>query len=640
MFKQYWLKVSFVLLLCSHSFSGISQEYTIEEVKAALLVQVVKNLSWPSEQNRQSLTISVWDDQAVFNSLKYIENSQVRGMLLKVADVNRLESLINTDIIYIPFDQLDQLSAIASAMRGTQTLIVTENSASLHNVMINLLVEENASTETRLQFQINRPNIIYEGLTIQPDLVLYGGSEIDVAELYYQTERAITKLREDNASTYQQLSQQQALLESKTIEFNQVQASFVAKEQEFLKLEKQLTDLTKLLEQRQSLLQQNKQRLDSLNQQVDKVDKQFLNAKALAEQKQNELQDAEQALASFKLRVDEQLTLLTKLKAETEISKDLLETQKNQLIAAETEAKFQSELIDRQRDIIIIVLIVVAIGFVAIFTIVKLFLKNKRVRSELESALSTLTEAQQQLVESEKMASLGELVTGVAHEINTPIGIALTAMSTLGAEAKDFKELIEEGRLKRSDATRFSEKLIELDALVEGNLQRCHKLVENFKQVSADQVVEESRPTHLKEYCESIFTTFSAFMRDKRIRNEVNGDNPVHVIDPGILSQVLGNLITNSANHGFEGVENRKITIDIEATEQGTKLIFNDNGIGMSDKVRQKLFDPFFTTKRAQGGTGLGMNIVYTLVTTKLRGQITVESEEGKGSTFIISLPV
>lgn len=640
MFKQYWLKVSFVLLLCSHSFSGISQEYTIEEVKAALLVQVVKNLSWPSEQNRQSLTISVWDDQAVFNSLKYIENSQVRGMLLKVADVTRLESLINTDIIYIPFDQLDQLSAIASAMRGTQTLIVTENSASLHNVMINLLVEENASTETRLQFQINRPNIIYEGLTIQPDLVLYGGSEIDVAELYYQTERAITKLREDNALTYQQLSQQQALLESKTIEFNQVQASFVAKEQEFLKLEKQLTDLTKLLEQRQSLLQQNKQRLDSLNQQVDKVDKQFLNAKALAEQKQNELQDAEQALASFKLRVDEQLTLLTKLKAETEISKGLLETQKNQLIAAETEAKFQSELIDRQRDIIIIVLIVVAIGFVAIFTIVKLFLKNKRVRSELESALSTLTEAQQQLVESEKMASLGELVTGVAHEINTPIGIALTAMSTLGAEAKDFKELIEEGRLKRSDATRFSEKLIELDALVEGNLQRCHKLVENFKQVSADQVVEESRPTHLKEYCESIFTTFSAFMRDKRIRNEVNGDNPVHVIDPGILSQVLGNLITNSANHGFEGVENRKITIDIEATEQSTKLIFNDNGIGMSDKVRQKLFDPFFTTKRAQGGTGLGMNIVYTLVTTKLRGQITVESEEGKGSTFIISLPV
>ena len=237
------------------------------------------------------------------------------------------------------------------------------------------------------------------------------------------------------------------------------------------------------------------------------------------------------------------------------------------------------------------------------------------------------------------MASLGQLVAGVAHEINTPIGIALTASSTMGADAQNFRQSLEQGQLKKSDALKFSEKLIELDRLVQGNLSRCSHLVQDFKQISADQIVAEARVIFLRDYCEDIMNTLSIFLKEHNVEWNLQGDNPEHNVDPGVLSQILNNLTTNAVNHAFEGVQTRQIDIDIALTEQGTELKFKDNGIGMNEEVKSKLFDHFFTTKRGRGGTGLGMNIVKNLVMMKLNGQISVASEIGKGTTFTILLP-
>jgi signal transduction histidine kinase len=616
-----------------------SQEYTVEEVKTALLVHVIKNINWPNEHKKQRLRVVIYNDKDVAKTLQYLNTLRIRTLPIETANTQDFDDLESADLIYIPQSQLQSLSAIAVAMRGKEKLIVTENSTSLHNVMINMLLDNTAKRKARLSFQVNRPNIVFEGIDIQAELVLFGGTEIDVAELYYQTEQAIKQLREVNKLTFEQLEQQQKQLNAKEREFSMLQTSFLRKEKEFASLEQQSATLAKLLQERQDSLSDNQARLEILKQQITKVDKQFSNANALAQQKEQDLQEAEQALELFKNSVQEQQLLLSRLETEITESQRVLESQRKQLLQAESDAKSQNDLINRQQSIIFIVLLVVAIASLASFVIVKLFLKNKKVRYELESTLKNLTEAQEQLVESEKMASLGQLVAGVAHEINTPIGIALTAVSTLGAESKVFKTQVNEGKLKLSEAKRFADNLIQLDALVEGNLQRCHKLVENFKQISADQVVEQSRLINLKQYCENIMNTFSVFLKEHKVTWEVSGPDPLQNIDPGLLSQVIGNLITNSVNHAFDGTEQAHILIQIEFLEDHSLLIFSDNGKGMTDEVKQKLFDPFFTTKRAKGGTGLGMNIVYNLVTYKMHGQISIDSEVNKGSIFTIRLP-
>lgn len=615
------------------------QEYTVEEVKTALLVHVIKNVNWPNEQKKQRLRVAIYNDKDVAKSLQYLNALRIRTLAIESTQTQDIDALQSADLIYIPQSQLDSLSTIAVAMRGKEKLIVTENSTSLHNVMINVLLDETAEKNASLSFQINRPNIIFEGIDIQPELVLFGGTEIDVAELYYQTEQAIKQLRDVNKLTFEQLEQQQKQLNAKEIEFSTLQKSYLLKEQEFARLEQQSANLAKLLQERQESLSENQERLLILRQQITKVDKQYSNANALAQQKEQDLQETGQELTLFKNSVQEQQLLLSRLETEITESQTMLKSQRQQLLQAESEARSQTDLINRQQGIIFIVLLVVAIAFVVSFTIVKLFLKNKKIRHQLESTLKNLTEAQEQLVESEKMASLGQLVAGVAHEINTPIGIALTAVSTLGAESKVFKSQLNAGKLKLSEAKRFADNLIQLDALVEGNLQRCHKLVENFKQVSADQVVEQSRLINLKQYCENIMSTFSVFLKENKVTWKVIGQDPLQNVDPGLLSQVIGNLITNSVNHAFDGIENPCVRIQIESSEEQSILVFSDNGKGMTAEVKQKLFDPFFTTKRAKGGTGLGMNIVYNLVTYKMHGQISIDSAINKGSVFTIRLP-
>ena len=195
--------------------------------------------------------------------------------------------------------------------------------------------------------------------------------------------------------------------------------------------------------------------------------------------------------------------------------------------------------------------------------------------------------------------------------------------------------------MSKKGALDFAQRLEELDALIVTNLNRCHRLVESFKQVSADQIVEQRRMIYLYDFCENIFNILSAYLKQHRIRWKITGDNPKHNIDLGLLSQVFNNLCTNAVPHAFKDTAEKTIelTLSYDKKRDSTVVTFSDNGSGMNDSVKQKIFDPFYTTKRGQGGIGLGLNIVYTIVTTKLHGQISVDSEVGRGTTFTIELP-
>ena len=257
---------------------------------------------------------------------------------------------------------------------------------------------------------------------------------------------------------------------------------------------------------------------------------------------------------------------------------------------------------------------------------------------ELEDMLGNLQQTQEKLVESEKMASLGSLVAGVAHEINTPVGIALTGTTQLMEESRDIAQRYEEGAITEDDFEEFLSMANELSELVKKNLQRTAQLVKSFKQVAVDQTSEEDREINFKVYCEEVISSLASVVRKGQAEVSLDCPDDIQIMtNPGLLAQVLTNLIVNSINHGFSEGTGSSIYLQIREHEEGEiSILYKDDGKGISKENLQKIFDPFFTTNRGKGGTGLGLNITYNIITSALGGSIKCTSVEGEGVEFAI----
>ncbi|MCU0547039.1 MAG: trifunctional serine/threonine-protein kinase/ATP-binding protein/sensor histidine kinase [Oscillatoriaceae cyanobacterium Prado104] len=260
--------------------------------------------------------------------------------------------------------------------------------------------------------------------------------------------------------------------------------------------------------------------------------------------------------------------------------------------------------------------------------------------SELSETLDDLKSAQNKLVESEKMASLGGLVAGVAHEINTPIGIGITAASLLAEKVEKFFNSYTNGKIKRSELEKFLDTAVQSSNMILANLMRAANLIHSFKEVAVDQSSELKRPFKVREYLEEILTSLTAKLKKTKHQVQIDGDENI-VLDsyPGVFSQIVTNLVMNSLIHAYDRDDAGIIAFEFKL--KGDRLIFEyaDNGKGIPEENLNKIFEPFFTTKRAQGGTGLGLHIIYNLVTQKLKGTIQCQSQVGIGTKFIIQFP-
>ena len=267
----------------------------------------------------------------------------------------------------------------------------------------------------------------------------------------------------------------------------------------------------------------------------------------------------------------------------------------------------------------------------------------EQARSDLASVVQTLKQAQTNLVTSEKMAALGALVAGVAHELNTPIGNSLLTASALSDMVRDFeRRLAADGGLKRSALEAHLAEARKACDIMNTSLTRAADLITSFKQVAVDQASGQRRKFHLEDVVRDTLATYATQLR-RRVC-EVGVDVP-HDLEfdsyPGSMSQVLSNLIGNALLHGFDGRDTGAINIRARRSAEGSATLeFRDDGVGMTSGTLHKIFDPFFTTKLGQGGSGLGMNIVYNIVTGVLRGTIRVEAEPGKGTRVTLDLPL
>ncbi|MDQ7969877.1 MAG: AAA family ATPase [Oxalicibacterium faecigallinarum] len=266
--------------------------------------------------------------------------------------------------------------------------------------------------------------------------------------------------------------------------------------------------------------------------------------------------------------------------------------------------------------------------------------------AELRETLASLRRTQKQLVESAKLASLGQLVAGVAHEINTPVGVGVTGASTLAEETARLKALFQTGEMKRSDLDAYVGTAASISKLLLSNMERAATLIQSFKDVAVDQTSEERRVFRLKAYIEEVLSNLSPMLRRTEHRINVNCDDSIEVDSyPGALSQIITNFVMNALLHAFPDDTQGEMLIvvrSVYAKGQKTNLIelrFSDNGKGIPHENLAKIFDPFFTTTRGQGGSGLGLNIIHNLVNGPLQGQINVESQPGVGTTFIVRFP-
>jgi signal transduction histidine kinase len=265
----------------------------------------------------------------------------------------------------------------------------------------------------------------------------------------------------------------------------------------------------------------------------------------------------------------------------------------------------------------------------------------QRTNEELNQTLETLNLAQSELVRSEKLAALGSLVAGVAHEINTPVGIIVTSASVLDEASATINENVKDGVIRKSQVLDYIKVALESSRLIIANANRAAHLIQSFKQVAVDQTSEQRRSFDLEDFLSELITSLNPSLKKSKIKISIGNITDKIQMDsyPGLLAQVLTNLTMNAVTHAFQGRNQGRISIDIRLIGELVAIDFRDDGCGIPEDILGKVFDPFFTTRRGQGGTGLGLNIVINIICKQFGGAISAHNNAEGGALFKIVIP-
>lgn len=611
------------LALCFSAMGSIAQSLDGAQIKSAYLFNFIKHVQWPNEANKSHFVVAIYQNKSLYDQISNsLRDRIVKNKPISVIHLENVQEGKNADVVFVTVESDSDISTIASDLRLTQTLLVTDNSADKHNIMINLVFNPEKQAIT---FEVNKSNIVFEQLSMSSELLLLGGTEIDVATLYRNTEVAMQKMRLREVNLQRELEQQNEKFAENTSRLN--------------KLNNEIQKRQNIAEQRQVELVVLKKDIDRQKlsiavkeEQLNDVLLQLSSAKLDLEAKQKAKEQQEQENETMANRIEANKNILGQQQSQ-------LEQQELQLIKKNEQLAQGKERIDQQSSYITFLAGLITTAILFSILVVWLFIKNKKTTRKLSQTLTNLKSMQDQLIQSEKLASLGKLTAGVAHEINTPLGIAMTSTSSALEVTRSIIGDFEQNHLTKSAMSKYFQSIEQSAELNMSSLNRVIELLNNFKQVAADQVVGEHREINFNDYVNEIMQTLSAELKRYRVTYQYQGDEDIITTVPGAIAQVLTNLVTNSLRHGFENQQSGHIVIKTEVKDETIMMIYTDDGNGMAPEVLQNIFEPFFTTKRNNGGTGLGMNIVYNIISQKLQGSIHIESEKGHGARFIITLP-
>lgn len=669
------LALSWVMLL---SWNLGAQEITNSSMKTFMLYKFAQHIEWENEAVIDTFRFGIYGaDRAFRSELSLLESVPLKNKPIKITHFSRVNEIGKTQVLYITYEQNPDVDRIYDRLSGSGTLLITDRYEKPNRIMINFLPLE----ENKIQFEVNKANLINEGLTVMPDLLLLGGTEIDVAGLYRESQEELQEVMEQVAILYDSLKAQSVEIQNRQAEIEN-QKKLIREQQE--NLQSQQEEIRIREEKLDGLTEEVGQQQQKLNQQVALIN------------------DQTEKLARQQMEIEERNAVLDSIQQEIDVQQNRIEEQISQLTA-------YASLVERQKSFLYIIIAVCGLILGLVFFIYrsyeikknanqKLERMNREVReqnrqinqhkqqiedkneellaqseelkqaneeikatnealniqkNELRYTLENLKLTQDQLIQSEKLASVGQLTAGIAHELNNPVNFISGNVKPLKRDMEDifkilgkYESIIHENGLGaefreiESLKEKLDYKLLtnEMKSLLEGIAEGAHRSSEIVKGLRSFSRLDDDKfkKADLHDGLDSTLILLYNKTKGRINIHKEYGDLPEVECLPSKINQVFMNILTNS----IQAIDGKgDIFIETISSGIGVKIIIRDTGSGMTPEVKKHIFEPFYTTKEVGSGTGLGLAISYGII-EQHKGNIDVISESGKGTEFIISLPI
>ena len=655
-----------------------AQEMTNSSMKTFMIYKFAQQIEWDNEAEIDTFKFGIYGtDRAFMSELSLLESVPLKNKPIKISQFSRINDISETQVLYIIYDNNPDIDRIYDRLSGNNTLLITDRYEKPNKIMINFLPME----ENMIQFEVNKANLINEGLTVMPDLLLLGGTEIDVAGLYRESQEALQDVMEQVAVLYDSLKEQSA-------EIRIGKAEIESQKQ-------QISEQQENIQTQQKEINMREVNLAELMQEVD-LQQENLNTKIEL------INDQTEKLASQQMEIKDRNSVLDLIQQEIDNQNESIEDQRSQLTA-------YASLVERQKFVLYIIIIFCFLIIGLIFFMhrgyvikknanKKLERMNRAVRDqnrkisqhkqqieenneellaqsdelkqaneeitatnealntqkdELHHTLENLKLTQDQLIQSEKLASVGQLTAGIAHELNNPVNFISGNVKPLRRDIDDIFEILEkyEAIISEHDLGKdfqdveslkenlnFNLLTTEIKKLLEGISEGAHRSSDIVKGLRSFSRLDDDKFKY-SDLHDGLDSTLILLYNKTKGRINVHkayGDLPQVECLPSKINQVFMNLLTNS----IQSIDGKgDIFIDTISSGIGVKIIIRDTGSGMTAEVKKHIFEPFYTTKDVGSGTGLGLSISYGII-EQHNGNIDVISEPGKGTEFIISLPI
>jgi len=622
-------KMLFIAMLFISLPASSSQQDISNKVKAAYVFNFIKYIEWPDEKNIENFNIAYYgNEKGYWNALQEMQGLKVKHFNINVVKITSLNQTGMLQILILDNEKSSNIKMFSNQLNEQATLIISENASDKKFTMINFI----QTNEKTIKFELNRYQMLNVNLRVSTDILVLGGSEIDIVNLLNEMNATITKSSTEIKQQSERLKQLKSNITSREKQLTLQQEKIEHQEEKFNTQSNKLKKQDDELEQNKTDIQALQNNVKEVNQELDISLRQLKSNKTSLLNLKHDIKQKENAINSLEWKISEK--------------KQSLKTLEDQQATQELEIAQQSNVIQAQY----IILIIAGIVSLAILFILLIIYRSKKIQHkinlELEINMKALAEAnlrlsntQDQLVESEKMAALGGLVAGIAHEINTPLGVSVTAASHLADQVDLFEKEYNNGILKKSSLEELLLDAKELSGILIRNLRRGSELISNFKQIAVDQSCESRREFELHSYTEELIQSLRPQFKQNNHSVRVISNDKIELNNfPGVIAQIITNLIMNSLNHGYKNTTDGEITITIAIENNNVVIDYRDKGIGLTEQQRKKVFEPFYTTARSTGGSGLGMSISYNLITSKLKGTIKC-LESSEGAHFLIIFP-
>lgn len=647
-----------------------AQELTDPLIKTGLIHKFAQHVNWPQEEEIDTFRIGIYGQEPeLLSNLLLLESVTLKQRPVTVREISRFSDISGFHLLYVTRDKNVEILRIANRIEGNSTLMVTDRARNQDQIMINFLPLKDGKAD----FEINKANIMNANLGIAPDLLLLGGTEIDVAGLYRESQRALQRLK---------------------LQIDELSDSFRNKSQQIETLNGEIAEQSNELEVQKNLFNQQRLQVEQQQEIIDAREKQLAELLEEVELKQQTLDSKVELIGSQEAELNRQRAdienrnaILKNLEGEIRIQEKRIEQQISQL-------NNYANIVARQRTFLYIFIAVCILIVGLVFFIYRSYRikknanreiekKNRELqdrqdeilaqseeirqaneeiiatnealqnqKTELQFTLENLKMTQSQLIQSEKMASVGVLTAGIAHELNNPINFVSGNVRPLQRDVNDiftiiekYEDIIMANHLEREfDEVRqlkakmdFAFLIKEINNLLEGieeGANRSGKIVKGLRSFSRLDD-EKFQVYNIHEGIESTLILLHNKMKNHiKIRKDYGAKGEIECL-PSKINQVFMNVLTNC----IQAIEKKgEIFIHTISSEINVKIIIKDTGTGMTEEVRKHIFEPFFTTKEVGQGTGLGLSITYGII-EQHNGNIDVFSEPGKGTEFIISLP-